>query len=324
MNSNKKIIFVGDVALDEYYEAQYYPRLSEKISVETLSSHPGGMIANAACVYAGYHGAIDFCAVLNSGHVSQYLCKDLNDNNVKTTMVMKDETLPDSKVIIILAQDEHTCFIPSLHIKNIPLNENAYQNIINAEMVYSNIHEIKFLSYREKNAHDIISEAKSRGCRFAFDLDIADFREGEREYIKYIDYLFVNDIGFKNLKSELKLDEDIHKLFGEGVKLVIHTMGSKGVEVYSHDGVEKTCVEGVSVPVVDVTGAGDTFSSSFMFAFRKLNDVKKAATFATYAAARSVRILGARSGVSNVEEVLEFMRERSIDIIQYKELKRRR
>jgi ribokinase len=45
-------VFVGDVALDEYYRADYWPTIKDKAIVHALPAVPGGMIANAACVAA--------------------------------------------------------------------------------------------------------------------------------------------------------------------------------------------------------------------------------------------------------------------------------
>ena len=45
-------VYVGDVALDEYYRTPRWPSVADKVEVQTLEAIPGGMIANAACVYA--------------------------------------------------------------------------------------------------------------------------------------------------------------------------------------------------------------------------------------------------------------------------------
>ena len=43
-----RIFFIGDVSLDEYYQAEYFPKIKEKILVKTLPAQMGGSIANAA------------------------------------------------------------------------------------------------------------------------------------------------------------------------------------------------------------------------------------------------------------------------------------
>ncbi|HBR03580.1 MAG TPA: hypothetical protein DD738_13330, partial [Ruminiclostridium sp.] len=131
----KNIIFIGDVALDEYYKAEYFPQIKEKVGVETLPAQTGGMIANAAAVYASYTDGVEFCGVLNSGAVSKMLCEDLNASNVGTRFVMTDNRLADSKVIIILAEDEHTVFIPNINVTEIPLTDEAYYALLQADWV---------------------------------------------------------------------------------------------------------------------------------------------------------------------------------------------
>lgn len=53
---------------------------------------------------------------------------------------------------------------------------------------------------------------------------------------------------------------------------------------------------GVPVDVVDVTGAGDTYCSSFVSMMEACGDPAMAGTFATYAASLAITSLGARSG----------------------------
>lgn len=53
-------VFVGDVALDEYYEVQRFPAVKEKVGARMLSAQMGGMVANAAAVYASFRHKTEF------------------------------------------------------------------------------------------------------------------------------------------------------------------------------------------------------------------------------------------------------------------------
>ena len=57
----------------------------------------------------------------------------------------------------------------------------------------------------------------------------------------------------------------------------------------------------------NVTGAGDTFSSSFMYAYMTTHDVAESARFANAAAAMSVGTPGARGGMTTEPEVRAFL-----------------
>ena len=122
MGETKTVFFIGDVAMDEYYSAPYFPKIKEKILVQTLPAQMGGMIANAACVYAGYGAPVSFLTALNPGEVSKALCKGLNEAGIDTEFMVWDESLPDAKTIIILAEGEHTVFIPTLNLQRIELS----------------------------------------------------------------------------------------------------------------------------------------------------------------------------------------------------------
>lgn len=312
----RNVVFVGDVALDEYYKAEYFPRLREKVSVEALPPLAGGAIANAACVYAGYSQPVEFCGVLNGGPVSRMLLEDLRDNCVGTDMVMRDDKLPDSKTIVILAEGEHAILLPRMNIEKIELTPDALETLVNASLIYSNICEIKYLRSGEMTAWDILTKCKQNGALLGFDLDVADFRtDEERAYLSLIDIVFVNKIGFNSLCNGRPEDETLKELFAGGARLVVKTVAEGGVVVYSPNG--SFSLPGVRVDVVDVTGAGDTFCASFLYAYERLGSVESACRFANYAAARSVSFMGARGGVAGVGPVLDFMRGHGEDTVPY-------
>ena len=70
-------VYIGDVALDEYYRAQRWPGKADKENVEFLKAVPGGMIANAACVRASLDQKTLFWTCMNDGAVSKFLLEDL-------------------------------------------------------------------------------------------------------------------------------------------------------------------------------------------------------------------------------------------------------
>ena len=91
---------------------------------------------------------------------------------------------------------------------------------------------------------------------------------------------------------------------GEGGK-VIMTDGKDGV-VYGEAG-KVVKVAGFTVPVVDTTGAGDTFNGAFATARCEGLAIKEAIRFANAAAALSVGKIGAQGGMPWRKEVEEML-----------------
>ena len=83
------------------------------------------------------------------------------------------------------------------------------------------------------------------------------------------------------------------------------TLAAQGCIVFTpHETVQ---VPGLNVAVVDVTGAGDTFCSSFLYARSQGHDIAAAAAFANAAAAICVAGLGARAGAVAPDVVMQRM-----------------
>ena len=64
-------VFVGDVALDEYYEVQRFPAVKEKVGARMLSAQMGGAVFNATPTLGAI--AISFGVSVGIGVLFGYL-----------------------------------------------------------------------------------------------------------------------------------------------------------------------------------------------------------------------------------------------------------
>lgn len=299
-------VFFGDVALDEYYSADRWPGIKDKVMVDTLPAVPGGMIANAAAVYASYGAPTYFGALLNGGAVTQVLLKDLNDCGVDTSLVVFDDALPDSKCIIVLAEGEHTIFIPKLEFESVELGASQLELLAGADFIYSTPNEMSHLRCGEMGAEAIIDHCRARGAKLVYDIDVDYLRESNGDYFKRLDIAFFNEMGFESFKRGRADADALAWLFEAGVAVVVITLAENGCTVYTPQ--QEIKVPGIRVEnVVDVTGAGDTFCSSFMYAFSRGKDLDYAARFANSAASIAIGTLGARAGAVGEPRVLGVM-----------------
>ena len=311
----KKIFFIGDVALDEYYQADYFPKIKEKIIVHTLPAQMGGSIANAACVFQSMGNSPYFLTALNSGSITKRLLKNLNESGVNTDYMVFDDSIPDSKCIIILAENEHTVFIPTLALQEIIIDESTLAELCSCDYLYTNFIEIAPLKCGDKNASDILKMLKENGVKVWCDLDWAEYIEGEEGFIPYIHTAFLNEQGAEAL-NERYGSEWKQKFFDEGVSVIVLTEAENGCSIYQN-GKEPIKVEGIEVEVTDVTGAGDTFGSAFMHAVMRADDLRLCAEYANFAAARAVTGIGARYGAVQGDNLKRFIAEHGGDAERY-------
>jgi len=311
----KKIFFIGDVALDEYYQADYFPKIKEKIIVHTLPAQMGGSIANAACVFQSMGNAPYFLTALNSGSITQRLLRNLNESGINTDYMVFDDSIPDSKCIIILAENEHTVFIPTLALQEIMIDEKTLSALCACEYLYTNFIEIAPLKCGDKNAADILKLLRANGVKVWCDLDWAEYIEGEEEFFPYIHTAFLNEQGAEALTERYGADWK-EMFFAKGVSVIVLTEAENGCSIY-RSGEEVIKVNGIKVDVTDVTGAGDTFGSAFLHAVMRSSDMRLCAEYANFAAARAVTGMGARYGALRGDELAVFINEHGGDAEKY-------
>ena len=292
--TNGYAVYVGDVALDEYYRADSWPSIKDKALVKPLPAMPGGMIANAACVAAGLGMQVKFLAALNRGAITQFLLADLEKSGVDTSLVVFDDSLPDAKCMIFLVGDEHTVLIPTMGITAIEITPAQLDVLARASYIYSTPIEFELLRCGTMNSDDIIDYCRRHGAQLVYDLDVDYINDGDEERYRRLDVAFFNEVGYDRYRGALDARAAADRLLSYGIQEVVVTLAERGCVVYVRT--QTITVPGVAVTVVDVTGAGDTFCSSFVYARAAGMDLGDAARFANAAAARCVGQMGARVG----------------------------
>ncbi len=303
-------VYIGDVALDEYYRLDYWPALNDKANVDALPPVPGGMIANAACVAAALGLDVRFVSALNRGSITQTLLADLNQSGVDTSMIAYDDSLADSKTMIFLVGSEHTIFIPRLGAFTLELTPQQLEVLASAAFIYSTPTEMKHVRCGEMDSDAVIDYCRARGARLVYDLDVDYLRDGSEAHFKRLDIAFFNRVGFDRIRQGAEMQAAADHLLSLGLETVVVTLAEDGCVVYSRSGTYTS--PAYPVEVVDVTGAGDTFCSSFMFALSQGKDLQYAADFANAAASICIGKLGARAGAVVAAEVQARMRLKAV------------
>ena len=303
-------IFLGDVALDEYYQTDRWPGRAEKIDTKILPPQMGGMIANAASVYASYGDKTFFSGILNPR--DRKLCEQLEQSGIQTHLVVYDPSVADSKCMIFLAEGEHTVFIIDTEVTSMPITDEIQQAYCGASVIYSGLWALKYLRLGEMQAPELVAQWAKHGVKLMIDSDVDKLTADDQAFLPYVHTLFMNEVGFSHQKDGRSDEETVEWLLSFGLRMLVVTLAEKGCVIYQ-PGEAPLRIDGVPADVVDVTGAGDTFCSSLVWAYSRSADVRLSAEFATYASSRAVTKLGARAGAAGSEAVFQYMREKGRD-----------
>jgi ribokinase len=132
------------------------------------------------------------------------------------------------------------------------------------------------------------------------------------EWLQHVTYLTPNETEARGLTGidvvdELSAQKAANFLHEKGVKIVIITLGEKGV--YLSDGTSHgKLIEGFSVKTVDTTGAGDAFNGGFAHALSSGMPVEEAVQFGQAVAALSVTKTGTAASMPSIEEIKSFLK----------------
>lgn len=193
------VVFLGDVAQDEYYEVERWPGRAEKVLMRTLPPQMGGMIANAASVYASYGAKTRFSGVLNPR--DKKLCDQLEACGIDTGLVMYDPALADSKCMIFLSQGEHTVFINDMKVEAAAITPAVQQAYCGAAMIYSGFWALRTLRLGAQTPVDIVRAWHENGVRLMIDSDVDKLTEEDKAFLPYVHTLFMNEVGFESQRD---------------------------------------------------------------------------------------------------------------------------
>jgi sugar/nucleoside kinase (ribokinase family) len=137
--------------------------------------------------------------------------------------------------------------------------------------------------------------ARSLGCKIMLDMSLGDEREGDViiECVRLADIFVPNAAELLALTRAPDLSAAVRAAAGWGAQLVV-THGAAGALLASQEGAITEVTEGVqSVPVKDLTGAGDNFAGALIAALIGGATVTDAVVAANAAGSRAVGMLGA-------------------------------
>jgi ribokinase len=267
--------------------------LGEKIEGEEISFFSGGGGANTAGVFTNLGFKTGFCGMVGSDFAGKIVMKELKNFKINDKFILKTDKKPTS-CSIVFSGEKGRVVLPYrgasgfLGISDIPFRQ------INAKWFY-------LAPLSGKLAEDflkIIDIAKRNNIKTALNPSKYQLKTKEIEKaLKKTDILILNqeEAGLLTkipFEKEKQVFRKLDKLT-EGI--CIMTKGKKGVAV--SDGKFLYTASILNTPVIDRTGAGDSFGAGFVAQYMKTNDIISSIQFATANSAANLKKIGAKEGI---------------------------
>ena len=289
-----RIAVIGSVTVDLVVEAERHPAPGETVMGSSFTVVPGGKGANQAVAAARLGADVYMVGCVGDDPYGRMMLDVLRKEGIHTDYVKVLPDVPTGTAHITLADHDNTIVV--VKSANARVDEacvdEAWQMVSQCDMILLQ-HEIPLAT----NSH-IVRRAKESGIPVI--LNPAPFVKDPEDVLDNVTYVTPNEHEAALMYPGMATEEIL-----KAHPSVVMTVGSEGVLYGGGAGIVK--VPGFTVPVVDTTGAGDTFNGAFAVARSEGMAMDEAISFANAAAALSIGKFGAQGGMPAREDVEDML-----------------
>ena len=324
------IITVGSATVDAFASTEFnklikkkqrdfiaYP-LGSKILIEELNVTVGGGGTNTAVALARLGHKVAFLGKIGVGHNSRRVINKLKKENVDTSLIIRSKK-ERTGYSIILDSKNHDRTVLTFRGSNSDLrfNEINLKKLKTKWFYFSSMMEQSF-----KTLEKLADYAAKNNIKIAFNISSYLAKKGKnylKNILKKVDILVLNKEEASLLAGKDKIKSLLKKLSELGPKIVAITDGKHGVYVYEKGHIYYG--KPTNVKIVETTGAGDAFASSFLSGIIKKNSIEFAVKFGMTNAESVIQHHGAKEKLLKYNEALKIMKKMPIRVIKKKLLK---
>jgi len=291
-----KILVYGSLNIDLVFSVDHIARPGETIASDTMEKNAGGKGANQAAALA--KAGLDVYLAGKIGEDGRFLLELLGSYGVHTEMVSVYPGATGQALIQVDKNGQNSIVLFS--------GGNA---AVTTEEIHNTIEkfgagDIIVLQNEIAHVREIMEYAKKQGMRIC--LNPSPYNEKIKALpLDLVDVFFVNELeaaALACLPPETPLPLILNKLTESfPASEIILTAGRDGA--YYGSGSVREKGEIVDLPVIDTTGAGDTFTGYYIAAREQQHSVPEALNLACRAASIAVSRKGAMQAIPCKEEV---------------------
>ena len=303
-----------------------YP-VGSKILIKELILTIGGGGTNTAVALSRLGHKTAFLGKIGTRENSRRIINKLKEEKVNTSLIIRSKT-GRTGYSIVLDSKEHDRTILSFRGSNSDLKFSEI-NLKKLEAKWFYFSSLMGTSF--KTLEKMANYAKKNNIKIAFNISSYLAKKGKK-YLKNIlkktNILVLNKeeasilVGKSNArKSKISgtnfvgIKNLLKKLNKLGPDIIAITNGKHGVYVYDNELIYFG--KSHNMKIVETTGAGDAFASSFLCGIMRKNDVEFALKLGMTNAESVIQHHGAKEKLLKYNEALKIMKKRSIKVVKH-------
>ncbi|TFE27209.1 carbohydrate kinase family protein [Cohnella luojiensis] len=300
-------IVIGDVNIDLVVAGcNEIPGPGQEVFVNNMTLHVGGGAALFSLALAKLGMKVAFHGSLGGDGFGQFVREQFTQYGIDTRFI-KTSTLNNTGISIAINPDRDRSFITYA-------GSNAELNLRQLDMKSVELgRHVHLTSYRGSHNHmeymETACRLKEMGMTLSLDVgwdDTGEWYKGIFELMEIVDVIFMNEVEVQQYTRRSSIDECMRELSKHSRHFVLK-LGSIGA-VAAVDGV-RMYRSGFEVPVVDTTGAGDSFNAGYIFGFLAGQPTEQSLLLGNACGAMSVSHFGGSTGTPDRAALERFIAE---------------
>ncbi len=309
------IFGIGACALDMIAKVEHFPEPDEKIDAESYTYLPGGVTGNYITGVARLGISAGFVGAIGYDEAGKILLEDFKNEKVDISMLkVKDDSSTAINFIMVTKTGERVIVQSPFMIKcrlkvpdEVDLNRVRDAKLIHTTAIHKDVSDYVIKAVKQENPDVLISFDLEKQVAVQYGYDEIN------KFIDLVDILVPQKLGIMELtgKKDPTVAAKILMEKKRNLKIIAVTLGSDGCVITTRNGekIEQRTFQAYSINPIDTTGAGDAFNAAFSVGHLIGWDVEKIANFANAAGALNCLKVGARTGMTTMENVLKFMKK---------------
>lgn len=309
------IISVGDATLDVFVNlieanvlcslktdvCQLCLSYADKIPVEKVQRVIGGNAANNAVGSSRLGLKAAFYSIVGNDVTGKQIIETVKREKVSTEYVHIDRKQESNYSVVLNYKAERTILV--YHIDR----KYKLPKLKSTKWIY-----LTSMGKNHQNLHDeLLAHVKKTGVKLGFNPGTHQLKQGLeklRPLLQVTTVLFVNKEEAKRLVGEIAdMKELLMAVRHVGPQVAVITDGEKGSYAYDGQSFWKCAI--TDTPVVERTGAGDSFATAFLAAMNHGKSVPDAMQWGTMNSASVITKVGPQAGLLTKKQMVTWLKK---------------
>ncbi len=301
-------VVIGDANIDLVVAGcEQYPAPGQEVLVQDMTIHVGGGAALFSLALAKLGLNLAFNGVLGDDGFGQYVRNEFARYGIATRYIRTSRANTGISIAFNPEKDRSFITYPGS-------NDELSLHKLDMECVSQGRH-VHLTGYKGSRNHDeyidVVRKLNAMGITTSLDIgwdDTGEWYEGIFALMKHVDVFFMNELEAAHYTGFDSVKESIRELSKHSRHIVLK-LGSAGAAVAAEG--RTLFRSGFHVPVIDTTGAGDSFNAGYIYGYLNGQPVEQCLLYGNACGALSVSQFGGSTGTPDRLAMDRFIAERA-------------